>query len=310
MIPSSKGYTYTPQNTCSPDSKTNMPSTSHHSDSKAIAEPTSFREREIEACDHQSHTTTESPHVPQPSLLSSIDTAIEHNNTDQLNTLLLVSCHHGETDCLKRILHHDATTLFHRNNDGRTALHIATLMKCLPCVLFIIELLPQTALLVDNVNNTPVHLAAACGATECLEALMAVDQGIQALRKQGNHQYTPLHYAVQYNHYECTRVIVELYPDCILLIDKDGDTPAHIAVMSRSIACLEVMTAKKQGLLALKSEGNHAYTPLHIAARLGYIECVKHIANICPESLLLQDIQQKNGPSIKLSTEDRLMFSR
>ncbi len=127
MIPSSDRYTNSPIDTCPSDSKKNTPSTTHQSASTVTLEPTYTRQRELTTYDIQKHPVTGSPKNPKSSLLIETEHAIKNKNTDQLKTLTLLSCQSGDLACLEKILLYDAITVFHKNKDGRTALHLATL---------------------------------------------------------------------------------------------------------------------------------------------------------------------------------------
>ena len=153
-------------------------------------------------------------------------------------------------------------------------------------------------------GNTPLHIAAARGHKECVEALLQLDAPLMLRNAAGK---TALHIACEGGHAQMAKMIGK--HTSLLATTRDGDTPLHIAAARGHKKCVEAllqldapimlrnvsgktalhvacegghtqiakMIGKDTSLLATDKDGN---TPLHIAAARGYKECVEALLKL------------------------------
>ena len=88
----------------------------------------------------------------------------------------------------------------------------------------IMPTLPHT-----QTTNTPMHLAAKLGNTDCVKAIMdAVEEEFEKCPEDALGD-TPLHWAAAHGRLETCRMINEVLPDNENMRNKAGETPADIA---------------------------------------------------------------------------------
>ena len=87
--------------------------------------------------------------------------------------------------------------------------------------------------------------------------------------------WTAAHFASNYGHIDCLKVLMDHYPDSSILTGgstEDGSTPAHVAAASRRPAVLRYLGSVSPKLLG--EENARGETPAHIAARKGDVPCL------------------------------------
>jgi hypothetical protein len=117
-------------------------------------------------------------------------------------------------------------TVFSRDVDGRTALHIAARIGSTELVSLLVEngaLVTAT----DHHSATPLHLACQKGHQKTVLLLLGEDSPVNAADIRGN---TCLHFACSNGHKECVKALIFHKDHCdINAANGQGDTPLHNA---------------------------------------------------------------------------------
>ena len=104
--------------------------------------------------------------------------------------------------------------------------------------------------------------------------------------------WTAAHFASDYGHIDCLKVLLDHYPDSSILTSgstQDGSTPAHVAAASRRVAVLRYLGGVSAKLLG--EENARGETPAHIAARNGDVPCLL----VRRESICWREQHVENG---------------
>ena len=220
--------------------------------------------------------------------------------TNDGDTPLHIAAARGHKECVEALLQLDAPTSL-KNEAGETALHVA----CEEGYTQIVKMIAKDISLVATTRygNTPLHIAAAMGHEECVEALLQLDPpimlrnvtGITAfdiacemgygsiVKRVDKNEYllatkygnTPLHIAAARGHKECVEALLQLDPP-MMLRNALGKTALHVAC-EEGHAQIAKMIGKDTSLLATTEDGD---TPLHIAAARGHKECVEALLQL------------------------------
>ena len=212
----------------------------------------------------------------------SIDPDVSNNHKQ---TALHIACKNGHSDIVEYVLIHTTCDPNIQHIHGNTPLHIASQSGHMECVKLIIE--TSTVRADPNLTNikkqTAVHLASENGHRNIGEYLLShaeCNPNIQDIN--GN---TPLHIACRKGYLECVKLIIEtstvrVEPN---LANKDKKTALHIASENGYKSVLQcLLTHAECNPNVLDIHGN---TPLHIACREDYLECVKLIIETSTVSL-------------------------
>ena len=217
------------------------------------------------------------------------------------DTPLHIAAAMGHKQCVEALLQLDAPIIL-KNAAGKTALHIA----CEKGLANIVKRADKKEYLLATTKDgdTPLHIAAARGREECVEALLQLDPPTSLKNAAGE---TPLHIACEKGHASIVKMVGK--NTSLLATTKDGDTPLHIAAARGHKECVEallqldpptslknaagetalhvacekghasivMMVGKNASLLATTKDGD---TPLHIAATKGHKECVEALLQL------------------------------
>ncbi|KAF4527276.1 hypothetical protein B566_EDAN006997 [Ephemera danica] len=137
---------------------------------------------------------------------------------------------------------------------------------------------------------TPLHLAAFSASPDCVRFLLnagAVSSKPRSL--------TPLHCAALGNSTECIKLLlnaggsVNLNPKDYVINNETVDSPLHSAVCANAPDCVSLLLDSGADAGAIGADG---LTALHVAADLGYTECLKNI------------LRFKSGINVDAKTQD------
>ena len=149
------------------------------------------------------------------------------------NTPLHIAATWGHKECVEALLRLDTPILL-RNAAGKTALHIACEEGCVGIVNLVGK--HGSLLATTKDGDAPLHIAAARGHKECVEALLILDAPIMLRNAAGK---TALHIACVKG---CASIVKILGKNASLLsTTEDGDTPLHIAAAWGHRECVEAL---------------------------------------------------------------------
>lgn len=101
------------------------------------------------------------------------------------------------------------------------------------------------------------------------ECKRCIEKGANVNYKYARDDTTALHKAVELEHIECVKILLEAGAD-INIKDINESAPLHFA---RSVSCLELLLKNKN--IQIDIRNNAGKTPLQIASARGDIECIK-----------------------------------
>ena len=134
------------------------------------------------------------------------------------------------------------------NNDGHTSLHRVRSARMARMVGNYASVLATT-----KDGDTPLHIAAARGDKECVEALLQLDAPIMLRNAAGK---TAIHIACEEG---LASIVKRIDKDTSLLATtKDGDTPLHIAARGGHTECVEVLLKLDAPIMLRNAAGKTA----------------------------------------------------
>ncbi|XP_063369360.1 transient receptor potential channel pyrexia-like [Cydia amplana] len=320
---------------------------------------------EIDNIDTPLHTSVEIRCLPSIRLLLDAGASVKCLNSSGYTPLHLCVKHKMD-EAFKVLLSHridDLESLAERANtrdhDGATLLQAAVMSSWVPGVCDILDAgadvmatsnqpfhrfknvtLDDDQNLIyrlDQIHETPLHLAADHGDKEILEILLGTnDVNVDLFNKIDQ---TPLYIAIRSGHLGCVKTLIRkganLYTvtgekstalhaavqfgdkkivDYILSYDDDatrtminsfdnrGYAPVHIAAMNNRLECIKMLYYKKANLrLKTKGEFIADWTPLQIAASKNCPDVVGALMDIDPEAI--DDIDHKGRSALNLAAD-------
>ncbi|KAF7399198.1 hypothetical protein HZH68_007790 [Vespula germanica] len=120
----------------------------------------------------------------------------------------------------------------------------------------------------DENGRTPVHLAACAAIVRILEELLSY--GADPCEWDFNKKCTPLHCAAAVGNVACIKSLIKAKAD--VNAGFPGKTPLHYAVLSNAVDSAEVLL---QAGAHPNNPQVYTETPLHVAASLGSVPCMK-----------------------------------
>ncbi|KAH9488094.1 Transient receptor putative cation channel sub A member 1 [Bulinus truncatus] len=172
---------------------------------------------------------------------------------------ILKFAQNGNAKEVARIVQADPTRLHARNNQGQTALHLASHKGHLQVVEVLVEFHPDLDI-VDNQGNTAVHLAVMSCKPEIIDVLLK--SGANSMIKN-NLQMMPIHVAAELNNIDVATALLEngVNPNWT---GESGMTALHYAAAKDNGDVLKVMM-QHGGKPCAKCD--YGYYPIHIAAK-------------------------------------------
>ncbi len=147
-------------------------------------------------------------------------------------------------------------------------------------------------LVIDDYDNTPLHLMAIEGNKEFISLLIQNGADVNAKAIDG---HTPLYDAVETNNIESIQILLDNGAD-ISISDKAERTPLHIAAekYNRDLTSL-LVTQKYASLLLTSRDKNNRNNPLHVACASNNMGFVKAVLKVCTPEQIKELLEQKDA---------------
>jgi transient receptor potential cation channel subfamily A protein 1 len=175
---------------------------------------------------------------------------------------------------------------------GVTPLHMACSRGNLAALEALIEAPDIQLNISDNNQDTPLHEACLAGHPDVIETLLKkMNEKHIPLSLENDEKQTPLHFACK----EGLDVVVKLilqYGDDRLVHTEDNEhnSPLHLACESGNEAVVDTLLQNGANVMAVKE---NEITPLHIAARLGFVEIAKMLVAKKKAIVRASDVSQQ-----------------
>ena len=183
-------------------------------------------------------------------------------------TAFHLAAHYDRKECLKVLYSRDATLQELTDNGNRTALHLATGSNKASCVKLLVDLNAPTRA-TDATGNTALHIAAAQGFTESVQALIDHDPTLIDVR-DSCFGYTPLNWAVRKNKINCVWLLLKKNPQ-VNIGDTSLSTPLHVAA---KLGFSEVLELLLENHASTEARDNKDRSALDIATQYNHPECI------------------------------------
>lgn len=147
----------------------------------------------------------------------------------------------------------------------------------------------------DNNDDTPLHEACLAGDPDVVETLLKAmkQKGLPLLLKNDERQ-TPLHIACKEGLEDIVKLILqygfEERHDLVQSQDNEYNVPLHLACEGGSKEVVQILLLNGADIEAIKED---EITPLHIAARLGFVNIAKILVNAKKEVVEASDANQE-----------------
>ncbi|XWS43708.1 hypothetical protein CRYUN_Cryun16bG0126800 [Craigia yunnanensis] len=199
-------------------------------------------------------------------------------------TALLGAVQTGDLEMVQAMVEAEPSTLKRTTRYGKLSiLHVAAIYGQIEILSFLLDRCPNSDIL-NRHRQTPLMLAAMHGKTDCVKKF--VQSGAYVLMFDSLQGRTCLHYAAYYGHLDCLQALLSAahsspladswgFARFLNIRDENGATPLHLAAREGWSNCVHALL--DNGALVCASTSGNGYpgsTPLHFAARGGSIECI------------------------------------
>ena len=202
----------------------------------------------------------------------------ESNNTNNSSIL---------SPCIEFIIENENIDLYQLDKDQCNILHYACYNNQLSVIQYILSYINNNNNSLSSITfdthdkngNTPLHIAASRGYSECIRVLILM--GSSKIDAFDNLNRTPLHIAIQNKHIECAEVLVQLGAN-INSIDNQLRTPLHYAcivdlqqsAISEYFVQILLQDSDKDSVIKSDIKG---MSPLLISCATGNIRTIKEL---------------------------------
>ena len=149
----------------------------------------------------------------------------------------------------------------------------------------------------DNNQDTPLHEACLAGDPEVVETLLKKmkELGLPLL-SQNDERQTPLHFACKEGFDDIVKLILrygfEQRRELVMVQDNEYNVPLHLACEGGNKEVVGVLLLNGADIEAVKED---EITPLHIAARLGFVDIAKMLVQAKKEIVEATDASQQTS---------------
>ncbi|KAF8008326.1 hypothetical protein BT93_K2105 [Corymbia citriodora subsp. variegata] len=145
----------------------------------------------------------------------------------------------------------------------------------------------------DPFPNTPLHVAAAAGKTQVAMELAILKPSFA--RKLNPEGYSPMHLALQYEHYHTVRVMMTLNSKLIQIRGRCGITPLHYVARKEGDIELELLAEFLSACkLSIEDLTNRCETVVHIAVKNHNLKAFKFLFGWLKRVHLTQILEWKD----------------
>lgn len=118
--------------------------------------------------------------------------------------------------------------------------------------------------------------------------------------------WTPLHYAAHNGLFEVCRILLDYGAECIASADNERRTPLHLAV---SKGHTDIMMLLLDNKAKVDAQDSLRWTPLHHAAKGGYIKMVEILVSTYNADPSLVDLKRRSTLYVAVSNNKHLVVS-
>ena len=194
---------------------------------------------------------------------SKCDPNSEVYNRDTL-LIYLLKTRNTKSTILRYLVDEYKCDLHAKCSNGDTALHIAcdSQTSNIEVIKLIASRGQGFASAKNKAKNTPLHVACQSGNSDIVKAVLELFKGECGLCEENILDQTPLQTTSKSHHQVVTLISKEL----LIYVDKNGNTPLHLACRSDNSQFLNLLLDAKHNVEYQNYAGD---TPLHVACRCG-----------------------------------------
>ncbi|XP_054779826.1 protein ACCELERATED CELL DEATH 6-like [Prosopis cineraria] len=201
------------------------------------------------------------------------------------DSLLHVAAEFGRKEIAELIACFFPKLLYKANIKGDTPLHVAARAKnneVMKIILLTFENIDTSHLITseNKFGNTPLHEAVLSKNLDGVNILLKAHDDV-ALARYWNNTYpnkSPMYLAVLTGDLEILHRLLQIpFPSNLTISNCRGNSPLHAAILERKPDVLQEILNVREELMYLRDENEE--TPLHCAARVGYLEGVSVLLN-------------------------------
>jgi ankyrin repeat protein len=213
-------------------------------------------------------------------LLQNVPTLVNQLASAAANhTILHLACLHKHIEVVRVLLSFNVDAE-QTDNEGITALHIASELGCAP----ILEMLLRVVSHVhvnhkDLKGRAAIHKAVYQGHFECVQVLLQ-SEGIDIHLLEGSYGQTPLHVACGRGFADIVKVLIQ-HKANVNAVDRDGWTPLHNACYKGYPAVVSVLLGHQAKRDILISNRHSAFS---LAENKGYHD-ILHLFRTVPQAV-------------------------
>ncbi|XP_073259061.1 transient receptor potential cation channel subfamily A member 1-like [Porites lutea] len=207
----------------------------------------------------------------------------------------------GDSKSMEYLLESPAasTLITEKDEDGFSAVHYAAKRGDIKNIrLFVTKNRTSSSVLSNNLD-TPIHVAARYGWTDCVEALME-NQHVKIINLLNSQGKTALHFACAAGHNSTAEVLLRL--GAVIERDQSERTPLHLAATKGSLACCKLMVNKYEECVNDVDKSKN--TAMNLAAINGHPAVVEFFLSN-PAAEVLKNSSGENVLDIASKSEQR-----
>ncbi|KAI9651083.1 hypothetical protein NHQ30_001120 [Ciborinia camelliae] len=216
---------------------------------------------------------------------------------DESNGFLHCATRGRKKSILDHALGNCETEVLLLNNENQTALHIAAETGFKEGVDAFLELeksvSDQLIKAMTRKERTPLHLAARYGSKEIVESLLKAGSDINAVDQKG---LTPFHLATKKEHVSVVKFLIQNEADPNIL-DAKEQSPLFKAFLKRNVELINLLQPVTKDLQKADAAGD---TILHIASRRGMLE---QVLDLISHELNIDAMNGEGRTPISIATE-------